>query len=1088
MERKFGELNDKTMYLAPSFAKLVRVAAPEVELEQLSYYPLAMDPCFVGDPLVDLLPQYGHATALMCTPMPLNDASTSDCTSSSPSIASVEMADHTSRGSSTGSHSQGTHDDDSMSEDDSESCESSDEDPNWDIDAREYFSGAHLQTEDGTETSFYHDPRGASADDTLHPQSGVLDHRLLARLTLDLAEETTPLALTCLAQESEIYSVMSSALFQRRAWGIVGPMMGITFDRMGTTVRIIFGWLEETNASCGSIVHVLHEAAGAYDLSDPDAAIDFAILVGGEARRFAIERQRASEHFPQLLESISERQLKLWRVDQKDLASEFKRVEEAPLDSKVRKWLDSTDPSGLVPPYEDINGVSRQSSVKLSIMPESNASSQSKKTKKEGKGVQGSTDKKKDQGTATNQRLEKLKASSSQSSQITHTYHEGSSEAVPLLNAPPTSSPGSAASKQGSISASTLAAGGKHGDKSLLIRSFMFDRLATTRTLPVYSMLADSKIQIGWEFAKICKVYYEVTSFAWLSPADIGRLLSPEVQELSIVRHAKWACKGFESLGSIGRFPGVQYLTEAGSQVLARNLWQIDDVLKSVSVLRGNGWKQAKELECRIHFDRLLMLLFHGTANGTSGELSKEDYVERPHIYSLERSLSLPRGEVSEAISSFWEDIDISRYMGNIASEMTSPRDADSIYVTDFIKRLRSKPDLISFNPSIVPILEPSVRSTRPTPDAANVDSGLRVYAESCAQLTLQKDMESLARYLDNVEGTQAQFHGDARLDPPGIVDKYDKEPERAVCDSVGYLRIPSIFSTIAASKAFNIILPPTPSPRHSGRTTSSPDAPPHANGLFSIRQGQMVRTFDPKNSADIQATAQSQAIAVHALLKDLNEMMVTEDESASGIEIAIKHSVNLPVRTGGGTTLPQQGVLDMRKDLFLPLITTENKKAQATFQTTSVNQGRMYAIACTKFYAALGIYGMPVYTIITEGPIAVITVTYGEEWEDHPFDRKKYDVSNVGKEGGLPQPASKPTKVHIIERNVVSYDISKPLGILNFATFLIQLRIEHAPHILDEVGGAEGIKKRLRERGIPLEGTQVPKASWRNTRTGGAK
>ncbi|KAF8075837.1 hypothetical protein FPV67DRAFT_385212 [Lyophyllum atratum] len=454
MERKFGEQNDKTMYLAPFFAKLTRVAAPEVELEQLSYYPLAMDPCFAGDPLLDLLPQYGHATALMCTPMHLNDGSTTDCTSRSPSIASVEMADHTSRGSSTGSHSQGTHDDDS------ESCKSSDENPNWDIDAREYFSGAHLQTEDGTETSFYHDPRGASPDDTLHSQSGVLDHRLLARLTLDLAEETTPLALTCLALESEIYSVMSSALFQRRAWGILGPMMGVVFDRMGTTVRIVLGWLEETNDLCGSIVHVLHEATGAYDLSHPEAAINFAILIGGEARRFALDRSRASQHYPQLLQDLSERSLKLWRVDQQGLASKFKHAEEVPAGSRFQRWLISTDPLGPMAPYENINGVSDQSLAHSPMMPGPYASS----------------------------------------------------------NAPLTPSLGSATPKKAShISASTLAAGGRHHDKSLLIRYFMFDRLATTRTLPVFPMLSDSKCQIDSEFACICKVYYELTSFAWLS-------------------------------------------------------------------------------------------------------------------------------------------------------------------------------------------------------------------------------------------------------------------------------------------------------------------------------------------------------------------------------------------------------------------------------------------------------------------------------------------------------------------------------------------------------------------------------------------
>lgn len=83
--------------------------------------------------------------------------------------------------------------------------------------------------------------------------------------------------------------------------------------------------------------------------------------------------------------------------------------------------------------------------------------------------------------------------------------------------------------------------------------------------------------------------------------------------------------------------------------------------------------------------------------------------------------------------------------------------------------------------------------------------------------------------------------------------------------------------------------------------------------------------------------------------------------------------------------------MLTFSPDLFLPVVVCKHKKAIGKFNATGVNQGRMYAIASTKFYAALGVYGVPTYVIITEGPMAVITVTYGEKWDDHPFDEKKY-------------------------------------------------------------------------------------------------
>lgn len=60
----------------------------------------------------------------------------------------------------------------------------------------------------------------------------------------------------------------------------------------------------------------------------------------------------------------------------------------------------------------------------------------------------------------------------------------------------------------------------------------------------------------------------------------------------------------------------------------------------------------------------------------------------------------------------------------------------------------------------------------------------------------------------------------------------------------------------------------------------------------------------------------------------------------------------------------------------------SENKKALDKFVGTGTNQGRLYAIAGVRFYASLGVYGVPVYILITEGPVVAITVALGEEWD----------------------------------------------------------------------------------------------------------
>lgn len=67
---------------------------------------------------------------------------------------------------------------------------------------------------------------------------------------------------------------------------------------------------------------------------------------------------------------------------------------------------------------------------------------------------------------------------------------------------------------------------------------------------------------------------------------------------------------------------------------------------------------------------------------------------------------------------------------------------------------------------------------------------------------------------------------------------------------------------------------------------------------------------------------------------------------------------------------------------------------------------------------------------------------------------------------------------VHILECNMISFDISEPLGILNFATFLIKLRVEYVPKVLERVYAAIGdspikIRKYLKQWGLESGGME---------------
>lgn len=80
------------------------------------------------------------------------------------------------------------------------------------------------------------------------------------------------------------------------------------------------------------------------------------------------------------------------------------------------------------------------------------------------------------------------------------------------------------------------------------------------------------------------------------------------------------------------------------------------------------------------------------------------------------------------------------------------------------------------------------------------------------------------------------------------IIANYNNEPARAVCDSVGYIRLPSAFKTIRCSSAFNVIAPPS-KPASQKFENSSDTA--------LLYDGRAARKLDLNDPTDIFATAQ---------------------------------------------------------------------------------------------------------------------------------------------------------------------------------------------------------------------------------------
>ncbi|KZW01628.1 hypothetical protein EXIGLDRAFT_744971 [Exidia glandulosa HHB12029] len=128
---------------------------------------------------------------------------------------------------------------------------------------------------------------------------------------------------------------------------------------------------------------------------------------------------------------------------------------------------------------------------------------------------------------------------------------------------------------------------------------------------------------------------------------------------------------------------------------------------------------------------------------------------------------------------------------------------------------------------------------------------------------------------------------------------------------------------------------------------------------------------------------------------------------------------------------------------LHLPLLVVAHGMDSDEFDPRDGHRLRMNLASAVKFLSSIGIYNVPTYGLYTEGTHSVVIVAWTT--------------------------AESPGIVQIHDQNCVAYDIATWDGIVKLSKFLLWIRQEHAPYMLERFDAAkrEEFLARL-ERGDP--------------------
>ncbi|KZT20948.1 hypothetical protein NEOLEDRAFT_1244908 [Neolentinus lepideus HHB14362 ss-1] len=185
------------------------------------------------------------------------------------------------------------------------------------------------------------EPESEESDDDSSP--GELEPSLNKHLLASASSSDRPVfPILCMAVREEIFGLIASSLYQRYAWRIKDPVVGLTYRHGSPMMQVVVGWLDDAEMSDGELPHVniafgnsvkYPVSLGIFNLCDPIGTLR---LIA-----FLSSLRKHMEHFCSCTSDalVTDSVIPvIWRSDF-DLEEENDNESED-LDSGIAKWAD----------------------------------------------------------------------------------------------------------------------------------------------------------------------------------------------------------------------------------------------------------------------------------------------------------------------------------------------------------------------------------------------------------------------------------------------------------------------------------------------------------------------------------------------------------------------------------------------------------------------------------------------------------------------------------------------------------------------------------------------------------------------------